>query len=109
MEENGHCGPWKRGNSEALNAFCNRCVTRAGSGHKRDDIQHFTPRTIDRASCGREWSMSGGSRALKESMTAVILPSEKARADHPMPTGKVTPHHTHLNGKGPDDPPEGSS
>ena len=42
-------------------------------------------------------------------MTAVVPTHEgKARTDHPTPTGIVTPLHTCLNGKEPDDPPEGS-
>ena len=57
--------------------------------------------------CGREWSTSGGSRAFEVSMTAVMPIVKMARTDHPMPTGKVTPHHTCLQSKEPGDPPEG--
>ena len=46
---------------------------------------------------------------VKASMTAANqYVNEKARIDHPTPTGNVTPHHIRLKGKGPDDPPEGS-
>ena len=47
MEEKGALETEKFRSAEKV--FCDRHVTRTGNGHKRDDIRHFTPRTIVRA------------------------------------------------------------